>query len=482
MIKVREAWWVLGVFLISSVLRLANLGAQSLWFDETYTALVAGMPLRWGMKFLVADGVHPPLFYWIEKGVLLLGNSEVVLRLPAMIFGALGVVALYVVAREWLGQTRALLAALLLTLSPFHLWYSQDARMYTLLALFSIVCMWAYVRLLNQPNRWNALLFTLLSTPAYLTHYFALFLPLVQFVHLVTYLRRYPRELRIWSGLQFLAGLPLLGWVYLLAQRPAQYFGIGWIPQPSIRDLVYTWVNFTLGYLPPLNLGAWLLVASLLALAALGTLRLRTDRKLQLLLVLWAFAPLVVILLLSKNRPTYVDRFFILSLPPVLMLLATGIAGLSRRWGLLVGALALIAFAWRAGEVLRAPETLRKEAWREAVAYLSANVGPDEVIVLRTLQIAVPLQYYNPALPYQAMQVNREITLLEELAQDRDGVWLVYWNASAEAHELAALGQFDLSAEDDPITRMWLSGKGPELLEQRDFEGITLFHFTLATY
>jgi len=401
------------------LLRLYRLGWQGLWFDEAYTLFIARMPAVEAWRALVVDGVHPPLFYALQKAALALGQSEFALRLPSAVFGAAAVPLVYILGRRWAGWGTGALAALLLALSPFHLWTSQDARMYSLLAALALACMLTFDGVLRRPGLATGAAFVALSALAYLTHYFALMLPLVQLVYLAANLRTWPRLLRLWTGLQFLAGLPLLGWVYALSLRDVQIFGIGWIPVPHPTDLIETLLSFTVGYTAPLRLWQWL---------GLGICMV----------------------------------FLIL--------------GLRSRWGvpsakLLVALLGFsaIRFCFQPGQA--------KEQWREAAAYL-ARAAPDEAIIVRVLQIVVPLSiYYDGPLPLEAMEVNRVLTPLEELAVGHRGTELVCWNASLDAHRVAGNPPFDPAAEQDPVAASWLAGQGPPLLERADFEGVTVFHF-----
>ena len=58
----------------AAALRDWDLGVQSLWFDESFSVYVAGLPWTKEWEFLVTDGVYPQLFYWIEKFWLGLGG------------------------------------------------------------------------------------------------------------------------------------------------------------------------------------------------------------------------------------------------------------------------------------------------------------------------------------------------------------------------------------------------------------------------
>jgi len=88
----------------------------------------------WGT--LSAGEFNPPLFYWMEHLMLTFGESEAVLRFLPALLGALTVVVMYFVAREVLDRPSSLVAAALLAFSPFHIYYSQEARAYAPMLFF----------------------------------------------------------------------------------------------------------------------------------------------------------------------------------------------------------------------------------------------------------------------------------------------------------------------------------------------------------
>lgn len=478
-------------------LRLYGLGTQSLWFDEIYTWFVARLPWQEGWQFLVADGVHPPLFYWLFKLWLAPWGphpAEWILRFPSALIGAASVPALYFLGRRWFGENTGLLAALLLAVSPFNIWYSQEARMYSLVVLLAILVMGLYGLARQSGSRriWGA--FLLASACGYMVHYFALLLPLVQFTYILRTLRQNPRFLRQWTLVQVLAALPLLGWVGVLANRPGQFFGIGWVPPVELRDLLLTLVNFTVGVHAPIEPWHWWVMFACLALAIVGLLRQREEANLGWLAGAWAFLPLVVVFFISIRRPVYVDRFLVLAQPAFLLCTARGVFGIFERNSArkeppikinrVLAAPVLLAFllvgSFVAGWIglFLGPEKLEKENWREAFAALSTRATSKEVIVTRTLQHFVPLAYYYAGdAPAKALEVNRIVSSLEELTAGAAGTWLVMWNPQADAHSLASAAVFDPAAEQDKTVRQWLAGQGPPLVEQLDFQGVTILYF-----
>lgn len=100
-------------------MRVYHLGERSLWMDEAFSLFGAWPPLRQALSVLIADGVHPPFYYLVQKASFAIGNSELALRWPSAMFGVLAVAAVARLGREWFGWSTGLFAGALLALSPF---------------------------------------------------------------------------------------------------------------------------------------------------------------------------------------------------------------------------------------------------------------------------------------------------------------------------------------------------------------------------
>ncbi len=467
--------WIL--FVAAFAVRSIQLSAPSLWFDETYTVFVARLPIRQAWETLIADGVHPPLYYALISLVVMLGAGEALVRLPSVLFGALCVPLLYWLARRWANEKAALIAAILLCVSPLAIWYSREARMYSMLAAGFIAGILAFERLLERWSRGRAVVFILIHAFAYLIHYFALFLPLVEFVFLAIRVRAHPGRLIRWTLLQSIAGVPLLGWIVALALRPGQYFGIGWVSRPGPVDLAETLMNFTFGVVSTPPAWEWFALAGCALLALLALSRPWPGAEGRLLTLLWAALPTLITFVISLQRPVYVDRFLIGSLPAFLLLVAVGLANLPglSGWAAATGLAGVVA--WSAFTFVYLPGQ-PKEAWREAGHYLE-QAGPDEVIVPRVAQIIVPLAYYyHGSVPIAPMEFNRQLTSLDRLTAGKSGAWLVYWLPSFDAHRVTPGAPFDPKSEIDPTAFAWLHGGGPSSYQRTDFPGVTILHFT----
>lgn len=124
--------WAL-LALLALLVRVPGL-TESLWYDETFTVSLARLPLD-RMFVAIQSDVHPPLWYWIEWITgRILGWSEAAVRAPSLLFGVLSVLLVYRLAKSiHQNEMGATIAALIAALLPGALYYSNEARGYTLL-------------------------------------------------------------------------------------------------------------------------------------------------------------------------------------------------------------------------------------------------------------------------------------------------------------------------------------------------------------
>jgi mannosyltransferase len=118
------------VTLLAAGLRFYRLGEWSFWIDEIITVTASAYIADWPLTRL------PLNLVFTRVALELFGTAEWSARLAPALAGVLAVPALYVLSRRLFGPAVALTAAVFLALSPWHLFWSQNARFYTLLLLF----------------------------------------------------------------------------------------------------------------------------------------------------------------------------------------------------------------------------------------------------------------------------------------------------------------------------------------------------------
>src|SRR5262249_34045255 len=130
--------WLCILIAAGGFLRLYGLDFQSLWSDEGFQYYIATQNSI-GKLFQQALSFHPPLSFIVNHLFLRLGYTDFLLRLPSALFGIASLPVLYVLGRELTSKKAAVFAVFVLAFSPFHIWYSQEARMYSQLLFLSLL-------------------------------------------------------------------------------------------------------------------------------------------------------------------------------------------------------------------------------------------------------------------------------------------------------------------------------------------------------
>lgn len=463
----RARWVVLSITGLAAALRLAGLGDQSFWFDECFTYTVTRAPLSNSLEALLVAGIYSPLYFLLLRPLTALaGFSEYAFRFPSAAFGTLTVPVIYHLGRRLMGERAGVLAALLLALCPFHIWYSQDARMYAPLVFFSLAAMERFTRVMRGGRHWAA--FAACSGLAYLMHYAALSLIYVQLVHLLPHLKR-ARLVRRWFLAQAAAAAPLLPWAALYVVRGIRPAGLDWIPRPGLLAPLRTLWNFTTGDVETFT--------PLVALLAIGTaaafLRgLFPWDALRRLLTAWLALPVGALFLLSLRRPYYVDRYLIISLPPFLLLLAAGLAA----WRapllrILTTGAVLIAMLWGVVRLHTDPYFARED-WRGATAAVERELAVGDVVLLEDMETLIGTAVYRTR-EWPALVLSEDEAALA--AADAHGrVWLI-WRSPAESnHRLSKSAPFDVFAAATPPVRAWLAARQAQVAFDLRLPGLSV--------
>ncbi|MFB3766670.1 MAG: tetratricopeptide repeat protein [Methanotrichaceae archaeon] len=154
-------------------MRFYHLGYNSLWLDEATTYLYAQKSFLeiWGIT--TGGEFNPPVFYWIEHVMLIFGNSEPILRLVPAILGVLTIPLFYLIGKELVDEDVGLIAAALISFSPFHIYYSQEARAYTTVLFFMSLALIYYLRARDSRELKYWILFGIFSAFAFWTHFYS---------------------------------------------------------------------------------------------------------------------------------------------------------------------------------------------------------------------------------------------------------------------------------------------------------------------
>ncbi len=356
-VQMSERVWMLLIVLLAFALRAYRLGAPAIWWDESLSVYRATRDLATIfantilIQNVVTHDLQPPLYFAILHFLVrAFGTGEFALRFLSVMANVATVPLLYALARRWLSMPIALVAALLGALSPFYVWYAQEARPYALVLFWSTLAVYALTRAfgvgrrrtqtntdkngsfrvhprLSASHLWS-LLYLFAAIAALYTNYYAVFLIPFHFVLIAIGVWRAPRA-RLFI---LLPALPLLSAVFLIplvTTGAIENVASGPTSVPFdiiLRDLLN---SFSVGITIDLAQVAWI-DAALLGLCVIG---LVVFRRAAIFLLAYLAIPLLGLAAASLIRPLYQNSRYFITLSPAFYLgVAAGIVALARRW------------------------------------------------------------------------------------------------------------------------------------------------------
>ena len=234
---------LLSILILAALLRLLQLGSESLWWDEFVT--VAIVRLDWGAFWWVLSHkeANMGLYYCLLRLWINLGESEFVLRSLSALTGVLAVGLVYVLGKRLFDTKVGLMGAALLATHSFHIQYSQEARGYSLIVLLTALSSLFFLRAIEHPSRNEWAGYILTATLAVYTHFFSVLVLGAHWVWLLSVRRRNIP----WRG--FLVAVLAISMllvplaIFALASGTRQ---ISWIPRTRPHD-VYWLFNSLVG-------------------------------------------------------------------------------------------------------------------------------------------------------------------------------------------------------------------------------------------
>ena len=249
------------IMLLGAATRLYRLDSQSLWLDEIFSLLNAHTFADGGMKGLASrDHVAPlhSIILWLATSVG--GDSPIVMRMPSVIAGILTVPMFYLLGIRLFGsRTVGLIAATLVAISPYAVWFGQEARMYALLLLCAstyVVVAWPTVE--RSLRAIEVVALTLVTTIGLYTHHYMILLSAAFGLLLLLRVGIAKARTWVWLATQLISFFAFCYWLlltaniddYAILSKPliifwAPYtlytFVVGLSFGPSVREISHGW-------------------------------------------------------------------------------------------------------------------------------------------------------------------------------------------------------------------------------------------------
>lgn len=390
---------LIALCLLYVAVRAYHLSYFGLWHDEVFTVNVCTLPWAQMLRAVVADVVHPPLFYVVMKVWIEIGGSSVLwMRFLPFLFSVLMLIPLLNLCRELqFPRFAVLLVVALVTFNEPLIHYAQELRMYSLLVLLSVCSLWLFVRFLHTGQQWKAL--TAVNILLVYDHYYGLLFVATEAVVIITWAisrdkaTGWPRTLQFSKSLG-LTTAAFLPWAFIAVRSEIANHGLhsnlNWIAVPSFKDLVWFYAQLN-GFLP-LRHAVVPAIILFLVPVALALTRRGPGREQTVGLAIFAFLPTGVAFVASRvlSFSVFDDRYLIICAVPYLLLIVFSLFSTSSARARTAVAAAILAWSAYAGTVyVRSPD--RKVAWD----VLAHGIARNARVYTNETHTELPLKFYG---------------------------------------------------------------------------------------
>jgi len=464
---------------LAFALRIYGLEHQDFWFDEAATSFIATRSYSEILSHIREEAVleHPPLYYiLIHPWLGLAGQSEFSYRFFSVIFGVLLPPLLYRFGRLLFDTRVALLSALIATISPFQIYYAQEARMYTLTAFWGLLSIyflsWALAS--NRRIAWAAL--GLADAIGIGIHYYFVLVVVSQAIFLLLTYKIHKRMLVKW--ILFHVSFFLFGLIWFLSSHRLQVVFADFASRPlgmgrSWAEVAACWLALVIGPRSR-SVRAGLLslpFVPLFVLGATGAYQLSPGKvdaispkaRGTLLLVYTTVSPLVALLV----PHLFLARYLSTVSPALCLLPALGLRVLRRRTAVLFGISLAFLVAVNVYSLTNYYTGFVKSEYGTMVQVIETASQPGDGIVLDSpWQYVLFKHYYKDDLPWYFLPAffpswltpepltNNEVeTTLQHLSTQHPRLWLVL--ADTEIPDPNNLAERWLTEHAYPVFKNW---------------------------
>lgn len=412
MIKQRISLLIVILFVVISLfVSVYMLFQQSIRLDEAQSLWVATKTIPGIIEYLSKD-VQTPLYHVIlHFWLMVFGNNIVAARALSFIFFILSMPILYILARQSTNRTVSLLTVALYSLSPFIIWYSFEARTYSLLTLVTCFAHYYFLKMIRTNGEKGDVGYFFSVLIGLFTHYFFFFVIFSQFFYLIVWYMKKKKEQaqEIYSISKnknvlnnffvpvIIAVCIFIPWVLYFLLRGAASETQPLIDNPSIYSLLQTIVNFLFGFqstsIQSLLVALWPL--SLVPIFLIFSKR-EVDAPFENIryFLIMTILPIALVFLISFVKPVYLVRYLIFTIPSFFLLFSWILFHISRQVSTAI--LTIFAFIMFGFLMLQnfSNATPVKEDYKSVSSYLFNKTSPNDVVLVTAPFTIYPLDYY----------------------------------------------------------------------------------------
>ena len=395
----REFFLLFSIIFIGVILRIYNLGIRDFWYDEVHSIYFLDDIKNINILKIILHP-QPPFYYMLLSIWNNFGGSEFYLRLLSAILGIVSILMMYQLGKIYFDRRVGLMAAFFLSISPFHIWYSQELRPYCLIAFLAITQAYFFAKTIERHKKfWIP--FCIVSILGIYTSYFFIFL--VFSTGTIFFIKSYKDSVTRWLWSCWIIFIAFILYVYHYFTAIHLMKDVFWAPKITLKSFFMIFANLNMGYNCSVKFYHISLILFLI-LFIFGLYSFRTKKS--LLFVSFFAVPLTAIFFTSQLIPVFISRNLVLIFPFYCCIIAAGVIGIKSRI-LKIIAFSLLVFFFSFSlknyysNYMPTPEypyhigAHRKASFKLAVKYINSNFQKGDIIAHANLGTIAPFEYYS---------------------------------------------------------------------------------------
>lgn len=382
------------ILLLSLGLRFFHVYKGRLWADEIEVIhySVNLMPI---IQYY-SELRHPPLYFLVlHQWTGLFGIEQKDVKLLSVIFGTASILFIYLISRKMFGDNAGLISAALLSVSTFHIFYSQEVKNYSFVCLLALISFYYYLELLEYKNRKNKVLYVISSILLTFSHVFGYLMIIIQNIHYLILNKKFDKEWIITQVILFVSFIPIIAlWIRDFIRYYIHNLPLGkWMQNPTFLGSS----QFSLYNVFEKIAGNGYLLAFFAFLIIIFLVKNRLNKEIKtrnniMLLLLWFLFPILTLFLYSLFLgPFFILRFFLFCAPAFYILLSVSMLNSFKNKFVISLVLGLLFIFLIFNSITFDHNKIIYEEWDKASKFIIKNANDYDLIIV---QNEIPFSYY----------------------------------------------------------------------------------------
>lgn len=413
--KLKTTTILLLILLMGLSLRLYNINTKSYWLDEETSIIFANKELNELIKNAETE-THPPFYYLILKfWINLFGESETATRSLSVLFGVISIFMMYKISCLLFSKKVGLISSLILSISAFHIKYSQETRMYSLMVMLAITSMYFFIKTTQEKTFKTATYYIISSIFLLYSHMYGLFIIIAQNIYVLTMLLSSKLQgkikLKKWIIIQSVIIIFFIPWIIILFKQltrtaTGEFGNIIWLTKPTITSLFMTLLNYT-----------YYNSITIILLFILALISVRSGIKDNYLLILWFLTPILLPFLISFITPIYHAKYTIAASVAFYLLASNGISKIKNKKVSITVISSIIILSLISTVLYYQEDEL--EPWKDIANYIDKKAEKNDLIIV------IPHYARHNLERYTAREDIKIIGKRNIISSDPDRIWFV---------------------------------------------------------